>query len=45
MTNSPFIPYSGHNKLSALLTGPNFSLVDQAAKLLADLWDFLVTEG
>lgn len=45
MTNSPFIPYSGHNKLSALLAGPNFSLVDNAAKMLARLWDFSVPEG
>ncbi len=45
MTNSPFIPYSGHNKLSGLLIGPHFSLVEQAAKVLARLWNYSVTEG
>jgi hypothetical protein len=45
MTNSPFIPYSGHNKLSALLTGPHFSLLDWVAKALSDLWHLSVPEG
>ncbi|HWA27023.1 MAG TPA: hypothetical protein VG734_15305 [Lacunisphaera sp.] len=44
-TNNPFIHCSGHNKLSALLTGPNFSLGSKAAKVLAGLWDFSVAEG
>lgn len=45
MTNNPFIPYSGQNKLSALLSGPGFSLADKAADFLAGLFDFTVPEG
>ena len=45
MTNHSLAPYSGHNKLSSLLSGPHFSLADKAAALLAGLFDFSVSEG
>jgi hypothetical protein len=45
MTTSPTIPYSGHNKLSALLVGPHFSLLDPVARLLTRQWYHWVPEG
>jgi hypothetical protein len=45
MTNSSLVPFSGHNKLSALLSGPHFSLADKAAHFLARTFGFTVPEG
>ena len=45
MTNPTLVPFSGHNKLSALLSGPHYTLLDKAADLLSGLFDFTVPEG
>ena len=45
MTNPSVIQYSGHNKLSALLIGPEFSLMGKAADFLAGLLEIKVPEG
>ena len=45
MTNPSLVHYSGHNKLSALLAGPDFSLMGKAADFLAGLIELTVPDG
>jgi len=45
MANPSLVHYSGHNKLSALLAGPDFSLMGKAADFLAGLIELTVPEG
>jgi len=45
MANPSLVHYSGHNKLSALLAGPDFSLMGKAADFLAGLVELTVPDG